>query len=365
MQKGGSMKNKQSRWLFFFVFAFISSGCIKEDFFGRSSLKQIRFFQIEKQSGNAQIQEDSLRIMVRVDANADLNRLRVDSIQLSTFATIFPSIETVRDFTQPVTYTVTAEDGSTAVYTIIARLDSPEPQLENSGFDDWFTPAGRQFQEPGLDSTSIWATANTGVTTFPLPQSNANTLPLLISGTDYAAQLITRQLGGFALAAGQGIGSATLFTGTFRVDITNPTASARIGYPFTARPTAFSVALKYTAGSPFLDGRHQPLNKIDSADIYVLLENRQDQNNIRRIGTGWYRTGTTPGSQFHTTNVPIIYGNLPSGTPVHQFPGNGLFGNANDRITHISVVFASSSGGEIFEGGVGSTLTVNNFRLVY
>jgi len=271
----------------------------------------------------------------------------------------------VRDFTQPVTYTVTAKDGSAAIYTVIARLESPEPLLENTGFDDWYTPAGRQFQEPGIDSSGIWATAKTGVTTFPLPQSNANTLPLLISGTDYAAKLITRQLGGFALAAGQGIGSATLFTGIFRVNVSNPPASAQMGYPFTARPTTFTVDIKYEAGSPFLNGRHQTLNKIDSADIYVLLENRQDQNNIRRIATGWHRTGTTAGSQFNSISVPLIYGRLPAGTPGHQFPDNGLFGNTSDRITDISVVFASSSGGEIFEGGVGSTLTVNNFRLVY
>lgn len=359
------MKSKQLGIGFLLWIGMAIYGCIKEDFFGRSSLKQIRFIQLEKQSGNAQILEDSLRILVRVDANANLQQLRIDSIQLSTFATITPSIATPRDFSQPVQYTITAEDGSTAVYTIIARLDSPEPQLENAGFDDWFTPAGRTFQEPGLDSSSIWASANSGVTTFPLPPSNANTLPLLISGTDYAAQLITRRLGGFALAAGQGIGSATLFTGRFRVDISNPTASAQFGYPFTARPTAFSIDMKYVAGTPFLNGRHQPLNKIDSAEFYLLLENRQDQNNIRRIATGWYRTGTTPGSNFTNVRVPVRYGPLPAGTPAYQFPANGLFGNATDRITHISLVFASSIGGATFEGGVGSTLIVNNLKLIY
>jgi hypothetical protein len=107
------------------------------------------------------------------------------------------------------------------------------------------------------------------------------------------------------------------------------------------------------------------LNKIDSGQFYVLLENRQDQNNIRRIATGWYRTGATSGSNFQTVKVPMRYGTLPTGTPPYQFPANGLFGNPGDRITHISVVFASSSDGEVFEGAVGSTLTVNNFRLLY
>ena len=358
------MKNSRQSVFIILLLAGLA-GCIREDFFGRSSLKQIRFIQMEKQSGNAQILEDSLRILVRVAADANLKQLKIDSIMLSTFAAIKPSIDIARDFSQPVQYTVTAEDGSTAIYTIIARLDSPVPQLENSGFDDWFTPRSRQYQEPGLDSSSIWSTANAGVTTFPLPQSNANTLPLLLSGTDYAAQLITRQLGGFALGAGQGMASATLFTGRFRVDISNPTASAQFGYPFTARPTAFAVDIKYVAGTPFLNGRHQPVNKVDSADCFLLLENRQDQNNIRRIATGWYRTGSTPGNNFITITVPLIYGRLPANTPSHQFPDNGLFGNATDRITHISMVFASSTGGATFEGGVGSTLTVNNLRLIY
>lgn len=358
------MQNK-TYWFILLSTLQLCSGCIKQDFFGASSLNQIRFFRIEKQSGNAIIDTDSLRITVRVDANADLRRLRPDSVQLSTFASINPAIDEYRDFSNPVVYTVTAENGSIATYTVTARLDSPEPQLENAGFDDWFTPAGRSFQEPGVDSNSIWATANTGVTTFPLPASNANTLPLLLGNNDYAAQLITRQLGGFALASGQGMGAATLFTGRFRVNITNPSASAQFGYPFTARPTAFSIEMKYVAGSPFLDGRHRPLNKVDSAEFYLLLENRLDQNNIRRIATGWYRTGTTSGSNFSTIKVPLLYGPLPTGTPSYQLPANGLFGNANDRITHISVVFASSIGGEVFEGAVGSSLTINNFRLHY
>jgi hypothetical protein len=61
----------------------------------------------------------------------------------------------------------------------------------------------------------------------------------------------------------------------------------------------------------------------------------------------------------------VRYGPLPAGTPAYQFPANGLFGNATDRITHISLVFASSIGGATFEGGVGSTLIVNNLKLIY
>jgi hypothetical protein len=63
--------------------------------------------------------------------------------------------------------------------------------------------------------------------------------------------------------------------------------------------------------------------------------------------------------------VNLIYGPLPAGTPDYQKPANGSYASSGDKVTHITVVYASSVHGDIYEGGVNSTLTVNRFRLVY
>lgn len=51
------------------------------------------------------------------------------TITLPEYATVSPALDVAQDFTDPVTYTVTAEDGSTKTYRVIANL----PEVENIG----------------------------------------------------------------------------------------------------------------------------------------------------------------------------------------------------------------------------------------
>lgn len=338
---------------------FVSS-CINETFFGESGLNKILYFSLEGQTGNSIIKQDSSLIYVTVSQSSDITSLKPDSIKISTFASIEPSAEAYRNFTDPQLYYVTAENGDRRIYRIIVNQEGAEPQLENSSLDDWYTPAGKNYKEPGLNENTIWATANAGVTV--LNPDNFNTTPLLISGSDFAAQLVTKDLG--ILATGQRMGSATLFTGKFILNIPDPPSSAQFGISFSAKPLGFSVDIKYEAGFPYKNNLGTVIeNMIDSADVYVLLENREDPNAVKRIATGWYRSGDL--SDFQTIDVEFIYGTLPVGTPDYQRPANGLYGTIDDQVTHISVVFASSANGISYEGGVNSTLVVNNLELHY
>ena len=339
------------------------AACVKEDHFGKTPLKQILYFAIEGQAGNARIVEDSLLIYVKVSSAVDIKALTLDSVKLSTFAKLSPDPKRPQDFSTPFTYTVTAEDGTTAVYTVSVQQEGNQPQLENSAFDDWYTPSGKSYQQPGADAGSIWASANDGVTTTGA--NNFNTTPLLISGIDYAAQLVTKDLGFIAQIAGQRIGSATLFVGKFALNISNPSASTQFGTPFTAKPIGFSIDYNYKEGAPYKDGANKTLNKIDSADLYVLLENRTNPNAIKRIATGWFRAGNSASATLAKIDVPLVYGMLPAKSPSYQKPENGLYGTKNDPVTHIVVVYASSANGILYEGAVNSTLLLNNFKLKY
>jgi hypothetical protein len=333
--------------------------CVKEDYFGRSALKEIRYFTLTQQAGNTEINQDSLIIRVTVAPTANLSQLFADSISLSSYATITPGVGVVQDFSRPVLFTVTAEDGSTAAYTVIVRRGSSTPQLDNGSLDDWYTPTGKNYQEPGKDENTIWATSNAGVVTL----STANVNPVVVSGTDRASEMVTRDLGALGQLVGQRMAAGTTFTGKFILDVANPLNSAKFGVPFTGSPKSFTVSYTYAPGTPYRDGRGNILSKNDSCDIYLLLENR-DNNQVKRLATGWFRSGTTVAS-FTDITMPLTYGTLPAGTPAYQFPANGLFGSAAEPVTHVTFVAASSAYGANYEGGTNTRLVINNVRMNY
>jgi hypothetical protein len=339
--------------------AIVLTACVKEDHFGRSDLKDIFYFTVPQQAGNTVILKDSLIIRILVAPTADLTKLYADSVQLSSYATMDPAVREVQDFSKPVQYTITAENGTKAVYTVVVKKESATPQLENAGLDDWYTPAGKNYQEPGKDESTIWASGNAGVVTL----GQANVRPVTIQGTDLGAELITRDLGSLAQLVGQRMAAGSIFTGKFILDISNPLNSTKFGVPFIGKPASVTLSYKYLPGTPYRNGQGQTLNKTDSCDIYLLLENRNN-NQVKRVATGWFRDGKQQ-DQMKDITLNLTYGPLPSGSPLYMFPANGLFGTANDEVTHITLVAASSAYGALFEGGTNSNLVINDVRLNY
>jgi hypothetical protein len=343
----------------FIVVLLIASGCVREDFFGKSSLKQIRYFSVSGQSGSTSILQDSLVIRLTVGSATDISKLRPDSVALSNYATLDPGISQYRDFSTPQQYRVIAEDGSMAVYTVYVAKEGANPQLENAGLDDWYTPAGKNYLEPGASASTIWASGNAGVVTI----NQANVTPFDVAPGDKGAMLVTRDLGNLGQLVSQRMGAGSIFTGSFVLDIANPLNSTRFGIPFSARPKSFSISYSYQPGTPYRNNKGVVLNKVDSCDIYLLLENRETSN-TRRIATAWFRSSDAVNNLTNIT-IPLVYGSLPANAPAYAIPSNGLYGTASDKITHLTFVAASSAAGALFEGGTNSTLRINDLRLNY
>lgn len=349
----------RTKLLFLALFCVVLSNCVSEDYFGNSDQKKILSFILINQVGNTIIEESSGTISVTVAATANIKQLKPQEIVLSTFATISPSSEELLDFSNPVKYTVTAEDGSTKTYTVTVKQEGSEPQLENSSFDDWYmTP--KNYYEPGKDANSIWSSGNAGATTL----GNANVTPFTINGTNIAAKLVTQDMGNLAGLVSQRMAAGSMFTGKFELDVANPINSAKFGIPFAARPKNFSVEYAYSPGTPYLDRKGQTLTTKDACDIYVLLENRSGTE-VKRIATGWFRSEEKVIDAFKTITIPLTYGELNNSFPAYQKPKNGLYGSPDEAVTHITVVFSSSFNGDQLEGGTNSTLLVNNFKLIY
>ncbi len=86
-------------------------------------------------------------ITASVPAGTDVTAL-TPTITVSTGASVQPASGTARDFTNPVTYTVTAEDGTQQTYTVTVTVEAPpevsitpiwQRNLVSGGLPSWFT----------------------------------------------------------------------------------------------------------------------------------------------------------------------------------------------------------------------------------
>lgn len=182
----------------------------------------------------------------------------------------------------------------------------------------------------------------------------------------YAAELTTRKVVGV-------IASGNLFTG--RV-VRNMSLKQLLGFtdkdgkdlinwgvPFESRPKGIRVKFKY-------DGLG------DSCTVMATLENRG--NGVRRfVGVAWYsatndhdssregvmRISAPDKNGLRTLETAFIYGR--SHKNADPLPNGAVQGGADEPITHVNVVFASSRKGDFFKGVKGARLLVKDFEFIY
>lgn len=107
----------------------LSFSCKKDE--NKSSEKQIVEFTIGAfgPNSNGKIDEATKTISFEVPSGTDVTKL-VPIIKISPYASISPAVGVAQDFTNPVTYTVIAEDGSKQVYTVkVVVLKSNENSI--------------------------------------------------------------------------------------------------------------------------------------------------------------------------------------------------------------------------------------------
>ena len=350
---------RQSKYLIFLLCVLLLSSCISEDEFGLSPFKEIKVFELPGQAGVTTYNRGEQSILVPMSEGAELSGLVPSSIQISNMATISPSVTEPQDFSDTITYTVTAEDGTSAAWSVYAVPALPNPQLPNSDFDLWYNVA--DYQQPGENQeNTVWGTANRALAIA----GDANTNPEDLGGGDLAARLTS-----VAAPLLVRMAAATLFTGKFTDGFpspTNPRSNIDFGTPFNGRPEAFRVDYRYLPGPSYEDADGNVIPGGDQCDMYVLLE-RREGDNVQRVGTGWFRSGTQV-DEFINLEVPIKYGELTSADPEFEYANireGETWGDPQAAPTHITVVFSSSALGDLFTGAIGSELWINNFELIY
>jgi len=88
-----------------------------------NSDKQITDFRFTTPTAVGVINEGAKTIAVEVPKGTDVSAL-VPAIAISDKATVSPASGVAQNFTNPVTYTVTAEDGSTAEYVVTVTIET-------------------------------------------------------------------------------------------------------------------------------------------------------------------------------------------------------------------------------------------------
>jgi len=101
-----------------------------------SNAKEITGFTIPNQVGNTYISYRD-EISITMPYGTDVSNLTPTIVYSGT--SIAPASDVAQDFTDPVEYTVTAEDGSTKTYTVYIYVEDPELAVES------VTPSGIMF----------------------------------------------------------------------------------------------------------------------------------------------------------------------------------------------------------------------------
>ena len=256
-------------------------------------------------------------------------------------------------------------DGKTAD-PITFRTYATEGTVYNLGFNDWVKVGKAWYATSNSDDVETgltWDSANEGTSDI-LGQSLVPTTPeetLVISGK--AARMESGELlSNFA--------AGNLYTGDFGSATLSPVgAKLKWGIPFTSRPLALRGWYRY-----------EPVAINRSSSSYSHLEGQDDFCQIQIFLTNWtsqfeISTGDNRFVDTSTKNPDIIaHAQIVSqdNTTDNEGNVNGYvkftlplkYRNLNDP-TYIVISCAASRYGDYFTGGLGSTLYVDEFELVY
>ena len=148
------------------------------------------------------------------------------------------------------------------------------------------------------------------------------------------------------------------------------------GRPFTAFPTKLSFDYRYKSEEISKvgdDAYSHLLGRPDSCNIYVALWHIAEGEHEEFQGDKYpLIIRTKPGMEqnlFYPDDPRVIaYGQFTEGRTINNWTSETIdieYKNTQLAPTHILVVASSSKYGDFFTGGVGSTLVLDNMKLIY
>lgn len=321
-------------------------------------------------------------ITFEVRANTDRTRL-APQFDITPGATITPASGTERDFSQgPQTYRVVSEDGNwereykvaieirtrTVSDTIKYDFERYTLHQEEGSTEKYYVWS--DLKEDGSEANN-WASGNPGfkIQAFGSAPDDYPTTPEANGHSGHAIKLTTRKTGPLATAYGIHLASGNMYLGTFNPDsaLTNTLMTTNFGLPFDRKPIKLTGYYKYKHGENFQNHEGQIIpGTTDRGDIYALLYENHDENGKPVMLHG--KDVLSSPYIVAKARVPHI-GDTDEWTKFEEEfqPTNGKTIDS-DKLENfgynLTVVFSSSIDGAYFEGAVGSTMYVDEVRLI-
>jgi len=137
-----------------------------------------------------------------------------------------------------------------------------------------------------------------------------------------------------------------------------------MGVPFTQQPQKLTGYYKYQPGPEFKDKQQNLVNRTDSADIYAVLYRNHDAEG---------RPVVLYGDNVLTSPLIVSKARIERVEPVGEWtPFEILFqqlGIIDEELLagrgyNLALVFSASIHGDTFEGAIGSTLFIDQVRII-
>lgn len=293
----------------------------------------------------------------------------VPTIKISDKATISPASGVAQDFSSPVTYTVTSEDGIFVSEYIVSlqgiqRIYSLDEWVELDA-GNGTNPASKYFSPEPLNELASSAQGGAYLCAF----GYTGGLPVVKTDDAYAgkaaAKLITLDTKGAAWGMAPALTSGSLFTGKFDLNMLDQLSSTKFGIMCDKKPLLFKGYYKYTPGELY----------IDASDKKNIVEHPEltDECSIKGI---LYEVAnedeTLTGHDITNSNKIVATAILQDGSAQAEYTPFSLEFEFKDGKTYdstklykLALICASSKDGDKFIGAAGSTLIVDELEVVF
>ena len=298
-------------------------------------------------------------------------------------ASISPESGKTMDFTKPVTYTVTSEDGQWSKSYVVTFTSGGNVEKQRFSFEDTFLQGNKyyvfQIKNDAGEVTDNWASSNTGYSIgaeFGLLPGETTDYPVTQVDAGYtgkAVQLSTRSTKALYDAFGSVmnvpmLAAGSLYLGKLNTDflMTDALKSTEFGIPVFRKPVMLTGYYKYTPGETMIDDKGNALDRTDLFDIYGIVyevtpevktldgtNNLTSDNLVMKARIS--DDDRKPEAEWTRFEIPFEMLDGKSIDPVKLSKG----------MYNYSIVFSSSKDGAKFFGAAGSTLQVDEVEVYF
>lgn len=328
------------------------------------------------------------RIMAQANPSIDLSKLSLN-VELTDGATITPDPSVLRDYSDPKEFTVTSQDGEwSKTYTV--SIDTFDMALDYH-FESFELNDRKKYQvfynlidnQGDHFKQYIWASGNAGYSLTGVAKTPEDypTVSIAEGYVGKGVKLVTKSTGDFGAIAKMPIAAGNLFIGSF--DVSNAMKDALkatlFGLPFTKEPVTLTGYYKYKRGPVYTvvggDGKPLPAEGEDYCDIYAVLYESEglDKNSLNGADVlssdnivALARLDNPTVHDYNTDLDKVEYEEFKLDFDYASYQSKRPFdmSKAKNYKYNLAVVFTSSVDGAYFKGAVGSTLYVDEVKVI-